>query len=160
MFLSNISKESLMWVSRTGDEDKEVLKAFLSEDTEFKGLLTFSGTARIDGKFEGEIITKDNLVIGETAHVKAEVTVGQILVQGTLIGNIDSTQKIGISTRGQVMGDIRTPALLIEEGAILEGQCKMVQKKSGQPPIEFSANQGISAPREIRLVSKVLSSEA
>jgi len=150
--LSNFSKESQMRVSKPNDEDKDVLKAFLNEGTDFKGLLTFSGTVRIDGKFEGEIITKDVLVIGESAQVKAEVTVGQILVKGKLIGNINSTQKIEIFTLGQVIGNIRTPALLMEEGAILEGQCEMVRRESEQPQLELAASKEISPPREIRVV--------
>jgi len=141
-----------MRVSKPNDEDKDVLKAFLSEGTEFKGLLTFSGTVRIDGKFEGEIITQDVLVIGESAQVKAEVTVGQILVKGKLIGNINSTQKIEVFTTGQVIGNIRTPALLMEEGAILEGQCEMVRRESEQPQLELTASKEISPPREIRVV--------
>ena len=141
-----------MRVSKPNDEDKDVLKAFLNEGTDFKGLLTFSGTVRIDGKFEGEIITKDVLVIGESAQVKAEVTVGQILVKGKLIGNINSTQKIEIFTLGQVIGNIRTPALLMEEGAILEGQCEMVRRESEQPQLELAASKEISPPREIRVV--------
>jgi cytoskeletal protein CcmA (bactofilin family) len=155
--LSNISKDAAMRVPKSNNDDKDVLKAFLSEGTEFKGLLTFTGTVRIDGKFEGEIITKDILVIGETAQVKAEVTVGQILVKGKLIGNINSTQKIEISTRGQVIGNIRTPALLMEEGAILEGQCEMVRREAEKPQFELAASPSkeIAPPREIRVVSPV-----
>lgn len=141
---------------KSGSEDRDELKAFLSDGTEFKGLLTFSGTVRVDGKFEGEVVTKDNLIIGETAHVKAEVNVGRVLVKGKLIGNINASQKIEISSSGQIIGNIRTPALLMEEGAILEGQCEMVRREEEKPKIHLASNPE-NPVRDLRVISRASS---
>lgn len=111
-----------------GGADKDVIKAFLGDETEFKGVLSFEGTVRIDGRFEGEVLTEDNLIIGEKASVKAEIKVGTIHIQGVMEGNIYAAEKIQIAAKGKVIGNIITPILHIEEGAILEGSVSMLNQ--------------------------------
>lgn len=106
---------------------KDVIKAFLGDDTEFKGLLTFEGTVRIDGVFEGEIVTEDNLIIGEKAHIRAEIKVGSVLIQGMVEGNIHASKKVQISSKGKLTGNIHTAALQIEDGAVLDGSVSMMR---------------------------------
>ena len=112
--------------------EKDVIKAFLGDDTEFKGLLQFEGTVRIDGHFEGEVNTKDNLIIGESAHVKAEIKVGTIMIQGRLEGNIIADKKVHITNKGRVIGNVIAPALHIEDGAVLEGSVSMIKREEGK----------------------------
>lgn len=109
-------------------EAKEEVKAFLGEGTEFNGLLSFEGTVRIDGKFEGEVVSKDTLILGESAVMNAEVSVGIIIVRGKIAGNIVASKKIEIRSDGEVIGNIKTPLLFVEEGAILDGKCEMIRK--------------------------------
>ena len=101
------------------------LNAFLGEGTSFKGTLTFEGTVRIDGRLEGEIFTKDMLVIGEGAQVKAAIHAGVIVIGGTVHGNVTAERKIEIHPTGRLYGNICTPSLVIEEGVIFEGSCTM-----------------------------------
>lgn len=101
------------------------IKAFLGEGTDFKGILTFEGTVRIDGQMEGEIFTKDTLVIGETAVVNAEINVNNIAISGVVRGNINATGKVEVHRPGKLFGNVKTPCLFIEEGVIFEGNCSM-----------------------------------
>ncbi len=101
------------------------IRAFLGEGTEFEGLLAFEGTVRVDGTFKGEIQTSDCLIIGENATVEAEVNVGHLIVMGKLIGNVNSVHKVEINASGFVHGDIHTPTLMIQEGAVLKGGVQM-----------------------------------
>lgn len=110
--------------------EKDVIKAFLGDDTEFTGLLTFDGTVRIDGKFSGEIKTTDNLIVGQTAIIRATINVGSIMVIGRVEGDIIATKKLQISSKGQVIGNVYTPALHIEDGAVLEGNVSMTRQES------------------------------
>lgn len=110
--------------------EKDVIKAFLGDETEFTGFLTFEGTVRIDGKFEGEIKTSDNLIIGQTALIKATIAVGSIMVLGRVEGDITAVKKIHITSKGQVIGNVFTPALHIEDGAVLEGNVSMIKHES------------------------------
>ena len=99
--------------------------SFLGEGTEFKGTLTFEGTVRIDGKLEGEVSTKDTLIMGDRAIVQAEINVGCIDINGKINGNITAKKRVTIGSSGDVYGNIKSPVLVIEEGAVFHGNCKM-----------------------------------
>ena len=101
------------------------IKAFLGEGTDFKGILTFEGTVRVDGQLEGEIYTKDTLIVGESAVVGAEINVHTIVISGIVKGNINATGKIEVHRPGKLFGNVKTPSLYIEEGVIFEGNCAM-----------------------------------
>jgi cytoskeletal protein CcmA (bactofilin family) len=105
------------------------INAFLGEGAEFKGVLTFEGTVRIDGKLDGEIVSRDTLVIGESAEVKAEITVGTLVVSGTVRGNVTASTRIEAHRPARLYGNLRTPALSIEEGVLFEGSCAMAEKE-------------------------------
>jgi cytoskeletal protein CcmA (bactofilin family) len=99
--------------------------ATLGEGTSFKGTLTFEGTVRIDGKLEGEIFTKDTLVVGEGAEVSASIQAGVVEIGGTVHGNVTAERKVAIRANGRLYGNISTPSLVIEEGVVFEGSCTM-----------------------------------
>ena len=101
------------------------INAFLGEGTEFKGILAFEGTVRIDGRLEGEILTKDTLIVGERAVLNAEINVGTIIISGKITGNITAGERLEINSTGQVFGNIKTPTLVIAEGVIFQGSCEM-----------------------------------
>jgi cytoskeletal protein CcmA (bactofilin family) len=118
-------------------EEKE-LTAFLSNGTNFKGDLTFDGTVRIDGRFEGNINSKDALVIGENATVDAEIHVGQIIISGRVSGNIAAADSVEINSKAQVHGNIKLSGnkLTIHEGAVFSGGCEMGAPETlEQPPL-------------------------
>jgi len=97
----------------------------LGKGSEFEGKLSFEGTVRVDGKLTGEIFTDDVLIVGEGAEVNAEVTVGAIVVQGIVRGNITAKRSVEIHSPGRVRGNINTPSLLIEKGVFFDGHCQM-----------------------------------
>jgi cytoskeletal protein CcmA (bactofilin family) len=86
---------------------------------------------RIDGKFNGRITSKNELIVGESAHIEGDLHVGRIAISGTVVGKIVADQRVEIHRNGKVFSDIDTPALIIEEGAIFQGNCVMGDKKSG-----------------------------
>jgi len=97
----------------------------LGKGSEFEGKLSFEGTVRVDGKLTGEIFTDDVLIVGEGAEVNAEVTVGAIVIQGIVRGNITAKRSVEIHSPGKVKGNINTPSLFIEKGVFFDGQCQM-----------------------------------
>jgi cytoskeletal protein CcmA (bactofilin family) len=101
------------------------ITTLLGRGAAFEGKLTFEGTVRIDGRFKGEVFSDDTLVIGEGAQVEATVDVGEVIVQGTVVGNITAKRSIEIHAPGRVKGDIHTPALQIDKGVIFEGRSFM-----------------------------------
>jgi len=108
----------------------------LGKGSEFEGKLSFEGTVRVDGKLTGEIFTDDVLIVGEGAEVNAEVTVGAIVIQGTVRGNITAKRSVEIHSPGKVKGNINTPSLFIEKGVFFDGHCQMDSSSgsSDSPP--------------------------
>jgi cytoskeletal protein CcmA (bactofilin family) len=97
----------------------------LGKGSEFEGKLTFEGQVRIDGKFNGQIVTKDVLVIGDGARVNAEIQAGTVIINGMVEGNVRATTIIEVHQPGRVKGNLETPALAMDRGVIFEGTCKM-----------------------------------
>jgi len=108
----------------------EEVNAFLGKGTAFEGKMTFEGLFRLDGKFNGEIFSGDSLIIGETGEVHAEITVNTLIVKGKLEGSITAKTRVEIHPPGKILGDIQTPVLVIEEGAIFDGHCRMEKAES------------------------------
>lgn len=117
------------------------IKAFLGEGTDFKGILTFEGTVRVDGKLEGEIYTKDTLIVGESAVVAAEINVHTIVISGIVRGNVNATGKIEVHRPGKLFGNVKTPSLYIEEGVIFEGNCSMAYDAAEEKKVSSIAAQ-------------------
>lgn len=107
------------------------LNGFLDRGSSFKGELEFEDTMRIDGKFNGRIVSKNELIVGESATIEGDIHVGTVAISGTVIGKIVAGQKVEIHRNGKVYSDIDTPALIIEEGAIFQGNCVMGDKRQG-----------------------------
>lgn len=84
---------------------------------------------RINGKFEGNLNTKGNLIIGDAAEVNAEIIGENIVIAGKVRGKIKATRMLALSSTADVFGDIETPKVAIEEGASFNGKCKMPHNK-------------------------------
>jgi cytoskeletal protein CcmA (bactofilin family) len=110
------------------------ITTLLGRDATFEGKLTFDGTVRIDGRFKGEVFSEDTLVIGEGAVVEAEIDIGVVIIQGTVIGNIKAKRAIEIHAPGRVKGDLHTPTLQIDKGVIFEGRSFMEAANGGLKP--------------------------
>ena len=110
------------------DDKLSAITVILGEGSKMNGTFEFEGISRIDGIFEGEINTKDTLIIGETAEIKADINVGKLVLEGKLEGNIKATIEIVIQPTGKFTGDLETPALIIEKGAVFNGSSKMIKE--------------------------------
>jgi cytoskeletal protein CcmA (bactofilin family) len=100
-------------------------RGFLGQGTELTGDLNFTDMMRVDGHINGRVSTTGQLIVGETGQIDASIKVGLLSVSGTIKGTIVATGKVEIHKTGKVYGDIFTPVLNIEEGAIFEGKCQM-----------------------------------
>jgi cytoskeletal protein CcmA (bactofilin family) len=109
------------------------ISTLLGRGTTFEGKLTFEGTVRIDGKLKGTVFSDDVLIIGEGATVEADIDIGEIIIQGTLIGNVHAKRGIEVLAPGRVKGDLHTPSLQIEKGVVFEGRSFMEGVIAGKP---------------------------
>lgn len=106
------------------DQENENITLF-ARDVEFKGIVSFEGTVRVDGKVEGEIRTTGMLIVGESAVIKGIVFAGVLMNSGKIKGTITAQEKVHILKPGVLVGDIRTPLIAIEEGSHFHGRCDM-----------------------------------
>ena len=122
-----------------GDE----IVAFLGKGTEFKGVITYHGTIRIDGHVEGEIITEGTLIVGESAVIHAEISAGTVVSGGTIAGSVTAMGKIHLLPTAVLDGSVKTPLLIIEEGVRFNGHCEMNRPGTG-------ANGNLEGPGGVR----------
>jgi len=111
---------------------RDDINAFLGKNTEFEGKLSFKGAVRIDGQFKGEIVTEGTLIVGETAVIHSNVHVSHIIISGEFRGNILADKRIEIHAPGKVFGNIQAPIVVINEGVVFEGNCRMQRTKLGE----------------------------
>jgi cytoskeletal protein CcmA (bactofilin family) len=126
------------------------ITTLLGRGATFEGKLTFEGTVRIDGRFKGEVFTDDTLVIGEGAHVEATIDVGEVIIQGTVVGNVTAKRSIEIHAPGRVKGDLHTPTLQIDKGVIFEGRSFMEAATSNRPAQAAAAAPPPAKPQPVK----------
>jgi cytoskeletal protein CcmA (bactofilin family) len=97
----------------------------LGAGAEFEGKLTFKGTVRIDAQFKGSITTNDVLIVGERARIDADITCGTVMIKGVVNGNIKAGIGVELHRSARARGDIETPSLWVENGALFNGAVKM-----------------------------------
>ena len=105
-------------------------RAMLDRDSEVSGKLSFSGPTRIDGTLRGEVRASDVLVIGETGHVDGTVHASSLIILGRVEGTVLGAERVEIGPRGVLRGAIETRALVVREGGILDGDCKVAAPRA------------------------------
>ena len=99
------------------------INSTIGENSFFEGRFAVKGSLKIDGQFEGETLLVDQLQIGSGAKVKTDISATSVVVEGIVIGNISATRRILLLSTARVLGDIKTPELIIQDGVVLEGRC-------------------------------------
>lgn len=95
----------------------------IGQNSVFEGRFMVRGNLRIDGIFEGKSLVVDQLQIGEKAKVKTNINATSVVVEGLVIGNITANRRILLLSTARVLGDLKTPELIIQDGVVLEGHC-------------------------------------
>jgi len=120
---------------------KDEINAFLGSGTDYQGKLNFQGAVRIDGNFNGEVESEGTLVVGKEARVEGVIKVGQLVLSGELNGEVCAAEKVVLHKTANLQGNLLTPVLVVEEGAVLEGRVTMSSTAS---EVVESENQEIS----------------
>src|SRR5438270_12782050 len=139
------------------DIKEGTLTGFVGNGTTLTGEASFKGMLRVDGALSGRVSSADGtLIISTNGRVDANVEVAVAQIYGTVNGDITASKRIEMGRVAKVTGNIQTPALVIENGAIFEGSCRMVQikeqsdKQSGgdkkSEPSQTSASSPSASP--------------
>jgi cytoskeletal protein CcmA (bactofilin family) len=107
------------------------LSGFVGSGTVITGEASFKTMLRVDGRFSGRIAsTGGNLIVGSGGQVDANIEVAVATIHGIVTGDIIASDRIELGRAAKLTGNIQTPSLMIEQGAVFEGSCKMTQAKA------------------------------
>ena len=109
------------------------LSGFVGHGTTLTGETEFHAMLRVDGHLIGSVTSESGtLIIGTNGQVDANVAVAAAMVNGNVNGDILATEKLHLGRTARVMGNISSPRLVVEEGAVLEGSCSMLKARETQ----------------------------
>ena len=118
------------------------LSGFVGHGTTLTGETVFHAMLRVDGHLIGTVASEaGTLIIGTNGQVDANVSVAAAMINGTVNGDVLASEKLQLGRTARVMGNIQSPRLIIEEGAILEGSCSMLKARETQEEEAVSAAQ-------------------
>ena len=124
------------------------INSIIGEGSIFEGKFYIQGSLEINGKFEGDIKTEGQIIIGKTGKVKTNVVARKVVIGGTLIGNIKASDEIVLLETGRILGDVSTPVLNMQKGVVVQGRINITggQKKETKKIIEESFSTGPVMP--------------
>ena len=115
------------------------LSGFVGHGTTLTGETNFQMMLRVDGHLTGSVASDGGtLIVGTNGVVDANVSVASAMINGTVNGDIVATERLQLGRTAKVVGNIETPRLVLEDGAILEGGCTMIKARDAQ---ESKANE-------------------
>lgn len=119
---------------KEAQDQQAAISSILGSDCKFTGDLDVKGTIRIDGEFEGKIVSADSVIVGKGGIVRGEIHATHTVVSGTVEGNIFAKRKVELESGSRLIGDVESMSLVIEDGVFFEGKSKM--RKEGEPFVE------------------------
>lgn len=136
------------------DIKEGTLSGFVGGGTVVTGEANFKAMMRVDGHLSGRVHSSSGtLIVGANGKVDANIEVAVAVIHGTINGDIIATQRLELGRAAKVNGNIQTPSLIIEQGAVFEGSCKMVQmatavdKSKKEIPVTKVEEKPLEAPK-------------
>jgi len=108
-------------------EEPQSSNTVIGVNSNFRGTLMVSGTLRIDGEFEGDILNCERLEIGEHGIMRADVEVKDAVIMGRVYGNIRALGAIEMRAGARVEGDVAALTVAMEQGVRFTGRCTMLE---------------------------------
>ena len=128
------------------DIKEGTLTGFVGNGTTLTGEANFKGMLRVDGGLSGRVASSDGtLIVSTNGRVDANVEVAIAQIYGTVNGDIVASKRIEMGRTAKVTGNIQTPTLAIEQGAIFEGSCRMVAIKEQAESVADAASASASS---------------
>ncbi len=98
-----------------------------------EGRLHFVGVLALNGQFRGELLSSDTLLVGEKGEAESAVQAGVAIISGQIRGNIMARERVELRSTARIYGNIVTPVLILEEGVVIDGQCKTTLESASEP---------------------------
>jgi cytoskeletal protein CcmA (bactofilin family) len=94
----------------------------------FQGAMTVRGSLRIDGEVEGNVLEAQTVVVGPKGRVRGDISAEHVIVAGSVAGEVVASGQLELKAGGRIHGNIHTPKLTIDDGAVFEGRCVMADR--------------------------------
>ncbi len=136
-----------MAITKSGGD---IANNVIGENSYFTGKFLINGSLRIDGRFEGKYLQADQLYIGPSGKIMTNINAVSVIVEGLVIGNINASNRVLLMPTAKILGDIKTPELIIQNGVILEGRCTIANdlKSSAKELLEADYQKNRIIPEE------------
>jgi cytoskeletal protein CcmA (bactofilin family) len=125
----------------------ETIDSIIGHHVYFEGILSSKESVRIDGRVKGKVECEGSVVIGSEGTVEGEILANNVFIAGELTGTATARNRLEITEKGKVYGDITSTKLVVGPGVIFEGKCRMISQKdiadssdSLTPPAAFAAS--------------------
>ncbi len=102
-----------------------MINTIIGNNAKIEGVISTQDSTRVDGILEGKILSESSVIVGESGTITGDILAVEILVAGTVYGNLTAKAKIELTSTGRVLGDMITKTLVIDEGASFKGNCTM-----------------------------------
>jgi cytoskeletal protein CcmA (bactofilin family) len=132
------------WLSSKDHESGE-WTGFLEKGVTVEGRLDTTGTFRIDSPMRGTLTSDEKLILGENARVEGQIEGNYVIISGRFDGTIKAKGKVELQTKAIVTGEIHTPCLIIEPGAVFDGRCHMLPASQSAKTITIPIRSAASA---------------
>ncbi len=113
----------------------------ISKGVKIEGKLSCSGNIRLDGEVQGDISSQGVVIIGEFGKVNGQINADNITIGGKVTGTVKAKDKVVLESKANLKGDITTKALMVESGAVFNGNTKMGDSGNIGSPVETSKPQ-------------------
>ncbi len=124
-----------------------VTDTLIGVGTEMNGFLKSLAGVRIEGAYNGDIESKEDIVIGEGGVAKSNITARDVTIAGKVYGDVHTRGKLVITPTGQLHGNCLAAILLVQEGGILNGTSQMerVEPRQSQSQSQSQSQGGAAA---------------
>lgn len=127
----------IMFTTKKKNEMTTMINTIIGDNSRIEGQLVTSESTRVDGTLRGKILSESTVIIGEHGVIYGDIDGFEILVAGTVYGNLHAEQRIQLTETGRVIGDLFTKTLVIDEGASFKGRCTMDTAEELSEPEDF-----------------------
>jgi cytoskeletal protein CcmA (bactofilin family) len=132
------------WLNHKDHESGE-WTGFLEKGVSVEGRLDTTGTFRIDSTMKGTLTSDEKLILGANARIEGQIEGNYVIIAGRFDGTIKAKGKVEIQAKAIVTGEIHTPCLIIEPGAVFDGRCHMLATNQTAKTITIPIRSAASA---------------
>ena len=136
---------------------KDGFDTLVGVNTTFEGNIISEGSIRVEGKVKGDLKTSKDVFIGDDAVVEGSIQANNVHLSGKVEGNIHSNGLLRILSTAKLFGDIRIKSFVVDEGALFQGNCSMIEmtEESEKNAGKSSAKKSGRECRKITVLEQV-----